>query len=302
MSQTFLAPVKPNPTKRKIACITLDIEADFHNQSGQIALLEKRALFDRYVTLIQKHKAKVTGFLVTSILARYGSRLRQLAQQIPLEYEIHSHRHNLNAPCTAADIRAATKEYTGFTGHMPRGYRAPVGQITPEGWETLFALHFRYDASIYPSYRPGRLGYNYLRVPVSPFRITRNKESLIEFPFGSLSGVRLVFSLSYVKLLGWKTYRMLLNFFPLPDQLLILSHPYDFYFHLINQNVHAWEKPLLSRNSTHAFEIFDTMLGYLGARGYEFCLVSELLEYSETQDLPSFAVETLQNSRSPLFR
>lgn len=278
---------------QKTACVTLDVEADFHNLEGTIRLFDDQDLFEQYVALIQKYDAKVTSFLVTSILKNYGKNLKNLAKRIPLEYEIHSHRHDLNEPCSKKDILAAVEDYKKFTGKSPLGYRAPVGQITPEGWDTLFNYGFKYDASIYPSYRPGKLGYNHLKLPVSPFRVMKGKKSLIEFPFGSMSGIRLVFSLSYVKLLGWQTYKTLLQFFPLPDQILILSHPYDFYFDRISSGIKAWEKPLLSRNADKAFEIFDKMLGYLQSCGYQFCFASEMAKELENSLLPTFTLGDL---------
>ena len=84
-----------------------------------------------------------------------------------------------------------------------------------------------------------------------PFRITRGDESLIEFPFTSLSRVRIVFGLSYVKLLGWGIYSMLWRAFGLPDVALALSHPHDFYFHkLAGFHPTSLEKLALSRNAS----------------------------------------------------
>ena len=277
----------------KVVCLTLDIEADFHNSRGDILLFEQKQIFKQYTDLINRHKAKVTAFLVTSILNRYEKNLRHLEQQIPIEYEVHSHQHDLTQPCSATDIIEASRYYQQFTGHKPMGYRAPVGQINSEGWDTLFKLGFKYDSSIYPSYRPGKLGYNHLKVPVSPFRVTNGKKSLTEFPFGSLSGLRLVFSLSYVKLLGWSTFKNLARLFPLPGQFLMLSHPYDFYFHQVQSDTKGWETPLLARNAAQAFDIYDQMLTFLHQQGYEFMFASELLNKIEKTDLPTFKIENL---------
>ena len=65
--------------KRKLACITIDIEADYANTQGHNRLFEEPALFNRYVDLIRRTGVKVTGFLVTSFLARYGNRIHKLA-------------------------------------------------------------------------------------------------------------------------------------------------------------------------------------------------------------------------------
>jgi hypothetical protein len=155
---------------------------------------------------------------------------------------------------------------------------------------TLIDLGFRYDSSIYPSVRPGKPGYNNLHLPVAPFRVRREADSIIEIPFGTLSGIRLVFSLSYVKLFGWKTYELLLKMFSLPDQIAVLSHPYDHYFHLLPDHTDGWEKPLLQRNAEKAFDLLEKMMIFLHAQGYEFEFLSGLCDEVERDPLKEFAL------------
>ncbi len=122
-------------------------------------------------------------------------------------------------------------------------------------------------------------------MPNSPFRITRGDESLLEFPFTSLSGVRIVFSLSYVKLFGWGLYSFLWRAFGLPDIALALSHPHDFYFHELEQyHTNRLEKFALSRNAPRAFEYFDNILGRLKQQGYQFMHLSEIYNYTQSLD------------------
>ena len=283
---------------RKIACITLDVEADFKDPDGRIRLFEDEALLDRYARIIDDNGVKVTAFLVTSLLDRYGDRFRLLGELIPVEYEIHSHAHRMPNPCSRADIEAAVTAFREFAGKDPTGYRAPFGQITREGLDTLLDLGFRYDSSIYPSMRPGEGGYNNLHLPVTPFKITRAAESIIEVPFGCLPGVRLVFSLSYVKMLGWRTYELLMKLFPLPDQVAVLSHPYDHYFDLLPYEVRGYEAPLLRRNARSAFELLERMLRFLRSGGYEFEFLSGLCDYVAPTPLREFPVERVTREPS----
>lgn len=283
---------------RKIACITLDVEADFNDPDGRIRLFEDEALLHRYARIIEENGVKVTAFLVTSLLDRYGDRYQRLRELIPVEFEIHSHAHDLRNPCSRADIEAAVRAFRGFAGKDPTGYRAPVGRITREGLDTLLDLGFRYDSSIYPSVRPGRLGCNNLHLPVAPFRITRDAKSIIEVPFACLPGVRLVFSLSFVKMLGWRTYELLMKPFPLPDQVAVLSHPYDHYFHLLPYDVSGWEAPLLRRNGRSAFSLLERMLRFLRARGYEFEFMSGLCDDLAPNPLREFSIERVIRERS----
>jgi len=282
----------------KIACLTLDVEEDFKDPEGRIRLFEDEALLDKYVRIINENGVKVTAFLVTSLLGRYADQYRRLGDLIPVEFEIHSHAHDLRNPCSRADIEAAARAFREFAGRDPTGYRAPVGQITREGLDTLLDLGFRYDSSIYPSLRPGRLGHNNLYLPVCPFRITRAAESIIEVPFACVSGVRLDFSLSYVKMLGWKTYELLMKLFPLPDHVAVLSHPYDHYFHLLPYEVRSYEAPLLRRNARSAFALLETMLRFLRARDYEFEFLSGLCDDIAPSPLREFSIERVTREPS----
>ncbi len=275
----------------KIACLTLDVEADFLDPTGRIRLFEDPALFERFVSLLRSQRVKLTAFLVTSLIPKHGDEYRRLASQVPVEFAIHSHAHDMHNPCSRADIEQSVRAFREFTGVDPLGYRAPVGQITREGLETLMDLDLRYDASIYPSARPGRYGHNNLHLPVTPFRIRQNQRSIIEVPFGSLRGIRLNFSLSYVKLFGWMTYGLLLRVFPLPDQVAVLTHPHDYYFHLLKDDVTAREKPLLMRNGPRAFDLLDRMLEHLVRAGYRFGFMSDLCAAVDSDSLPEVSIE-----------
>lgn len=277
----------------RIACLTLDVEADFEDPVGRIRLFEDEALLDRYVRLIDRTGAKVTAFLVTSLLDRYGDRYRQLGERIPVEFEIHSHAHDLRDPCSRADIEAAMDAFRRFAGKDPIGYRAPVGKLTREGLDTLLDCGFRYDSSIYPSVRPGKWGHNNLHLSVAPFRITRGEKSIIEVPFATLSGVRLDFSLSYVKVLGWRAYELLMRAFPLPDQVALLTHPYDHYVDRLPYRLAGYEGRLLRRNASAAFELLEKMLRFLRAKGYEFALLSDLCDHLAPSPLPELSIESV---------
>ena len=191
---------------RKIACLTLDMEPDYGDPEGHIRLLENPDYFERYTTIVNKHNAKVTMFTVTSLFERFGEHFERLEKYIPLEYAAHSHSHDPGNGATRNEVENATNVIKRINGKAPLGYRAPYGQISKEGLGHLMEFGYQYDASVYTSVRPGKFGYANLHVPNSPFRIRRGEESLIEFPFTSLSGVRIVFGLSYVKLLGWGIY------------------------------------------------------------------------------------------------
>jgi peptidoglycan/xylan/chitin deacetylase (PgdA/CDA1 family) len=220
-------------------------------------------------------------FTVASLFERFGEYFELLGKHIPLEYAAHSYSHDPLNAASRDEVEKSTQVMQRVNGSGPLGYRAPIGQITKDGLRHLLDFGYHYDASVYTSFRPGKFGYANLHMPNAPFRITRGDESLIEFPFTSLSGVRIVFGLSYVKLLGWGIYSTLWSIFGLPDIALALSHPHDFYFHeLVGFHATSLEKHALSRNARRAFDYYDKMVATLKQQGYEFAFVSEAYQYA----------------------
>lgn len=269
---------------RKIACLTLDMEPDYGDPDGHIRLLENPEYFERFTAIVNKHAAKVTMFTVTSLFERFGEHFERLSQHIPLEYAAHSHSHDPHNAASRDEVEKSAQAIKAINGAKPLGYRAPIGQITKEGLCHLLDLGYQYDSSLYTSFRPGKFGYANLHMPNSPFRITRGDASLIEFPFTSLSGVRIVFGLSYVKLFGWRLYALLWRAFGLPEVALALSHPHDFYFHeLAGYHPASLEKRALARNAKAAFRYFDNMVNELKTREYEFAFVSDAYRYVQNQ-------------------
>ena len=270
--------------KRKLACITIDVEADYANKQGLIRMFDEPALMDRYIDLIQRTGVKVTAFLVTSILERYGNAIRRLEREIPIEFALHSHHHNTQTSGERGEIELAMSTYREFFGREPVGYRAPIGAITREGLGNLMDLGFRYDASVFASVRPGRNGYWNTHMPIEPFRVTRGTESIVEFPFAALPTIRLNFGLPWVKLFGLGLSSLLMRMFPLPNVLAFTTHAHDLYAPYLSDGVTALEKIALLRNSQRGFEILEAMIERFRAAGYEFAFMSEICNYVETLD------------------
>lgn len=278
---------------KKLACITLDMEPDYGDPEKRIRLLEHSEYRERYISIIAKYNVKVTMFTVTNLFEKYGVTFKSLATRIPLEYAVHSHTHTPHSACTLDEIQNAKRAYSEFTGKPPLGYRAPIGQIDKAGLGYLLDHDFMYDASVYPSIRPGKFGYFNLHMPNVPFRVTRaDGKSLIELPFTAIETIRIVFALSYVKLLGWRAYALLLKLFGLPNYALALSHPHDFYFaNIPNNAVTGVEKFALSRNSAKAFDYFENMIQFLAEQNYQFVFISELIKEIAPQPMPHMAWE-----------
>lgn len=278
---------------KKLACITLDMEPDYGDPQKRIRLLENPEYREKYISIIKKYNVKVTMFTVTNLFESRGDAFRNLEKEIPLEYSVHSHTHDPHNACSLDEVQNSKQAYTKFIGKAPIGYRAPIGRIDKNGLGFLLDHDFAYDASVYPSIRPGEFGYANLHMPNVPFRVKRaDGKSLIEFPFTAIEKIRIIFALSYVKLLGWGIYALLLKLFGLPNQVLLLSHPHDFYFASIpNTTTKGAEQLALSRNSSKAFDYFERLVQCLANQNYEFVFISELYEQVNQMQLQTFTWE-----------
>jgi hypothetical protein len=285
---------------RKFLCITIDIEADYANTQGHTRLFEEPALLDLYIGLIKRTGVKVTGFLVTSILSRYGEGIRRLEREIPIEFALHSHHHNTETSGERGEIELAQKTFRDFFGRDAIGYRAPIGAITREGMANLMDLGFRYDASVFASIRPGKNGYWNTHMPIEPFRVTRGNESILELPFPALPTVRLNFGLPWIKLYGLGLSALLMRLFPPPYVIAFTTHAHDLYAPLLSDGVTALEKRALLRNSERGFDILETMIERFRAAGYEFAFMSKICDYVEL--LPNLPSMPLAEWRYYLFK
>ena len=279
---------------RKLACVTLDMEPDHGDPEKKIRLLENPEYFERYVSIINKYNVKLTMFTVTRLFDSYSELFHKLAERIPLEFSVHSHTHDPHNACSLEEVQNSQAAFEKFRGVKPLGYRAPIGRIDKDGLGHLIDHGFEYDASVYPSVRPGEFGYFNLHMPNTPFRVARSDgKSLVEFPFTSIETIRIVFALSYAKLFGWLGYSLLLKLFGLPEITLMLSHPHDFYFGSIpNKTVGGLEAFAMSRNTGKEFDIFENMLQTLQKQGYEFVYLSEVYEQVKNTSLQTFSWET----------
>ena len=277
--------------RKKIACITLDIEPDLRDPLRRVLLFEDSSLWGRYTAIVRAYDLKVTGFLVTSLIGAYGPALDQLHQLIPMEYALHSHSHRADQPASRDEIETALETFRAFFGTTPLGYRAPFGLIDGAGIRNLISLQLQYDSSTIPTLRPDEYGYSHLRLPNGPFRFVQGDESILELSGSCLPGIRLGFSLSYVKLFGWGLYRALMAAFTLPEIAVLWSHPYDFYVSSIAHHLSGWKKVAHLRNADRAFELFEQIVALLNDQGYEFIYMSELNDHVRgLPDVPEVSV------------
>ncbi|MEW6443458.1 MAG: polysaccharide deacetylase family protein [bacterium] len=261
----------------KVACITLDTEPDLGSDRCDIELFRNPDQLGPFQEVIREHGVKLTGFLVTKIIRENPKAIERATAALPIRFESHSHHHNQRDTDSERELDDTMEAYAGFFGRPPRGYRAPNGLITPRGLVRLAARGFVYDSSIFPSCRFDAYAYNNLGLPVVPYAYSTAAGELIELPLAVVKGVRLIVSLSYMKLLGWRFYEVLIRRLGLPDILVIDTHPYDFFVGGHLHRVSGWKRWAHARNAENALGIFDRLLQVLKLSGYTFLYVDELL-------------------------
>jgi hypothetical protein len=272
----------------KLACITLDLEA-FGSDSNPKAcrLLNDEKLFTRLATVLRKHRVKLTIFVAAKLLEEVPSAIERFAS-LDSEFELHSYSHNVADTDSHAEIEKAYNAYVNYFGKKPLGYRAPWGKISTEGLERLSKFGFKYDSSVWPSFRPGV--FNNLRTSLTPFQYENN--SLVEVPMAVVPKVRLVVSLSYLKFFGLRFYRSLFKACGLPNPLVFCMHLNDLQIDpetLARAELPRWVKYYHARNVKGAFDIFEAFLRILEDEGYQSAYMSEVYAKvaTRTASLPS---------------
>ncbi len=272
---------------RKLACWTLDLEPDFLSKESHEVLLDGER-FARFEEFILRNRLPLTVFVVAKMLED-GLPVQRRFERITPEFELHSYSHDLRSPDSAFEIREGKRVYTEHFGRPPRGYRAPTGAISHAGLCTLYREGFCYDASIFPAWRP-EFGYNFRKLPNEPF-LYQEFPGLIELPFATVPKIRMVVSLSYLKLLGLPFYRAAFRVFGLPAVLVFDSHLYDYFPTSTVKNLPRtdWRRFALTRNQNRTFRLAQQFFDLLVTSGYTFTAMGALyLHANKSRDaLPS---------------
>jgi peptidoglycan/xylan/chitin deacetylase (PgdA/CDA1 family) len=262
----------------RLACLTLDLEPDLRCPEHRLRLFDDDDRFDGFLAMLAEAAVPLTCFTVMSIAPRYADRLALLRERAPVEFAVHSFSHDPAQPATEDELRRAWDTYTELWNTAPLGYRAPNCLIDDGGIARLIDRGFRYDSSITPSIRLDSYGYNRLGYARTPFLFEDGERRLIELPIACLAGLRLPFVLSYIKLLGFGTYRAASTVCPLPESVVTYFHPYDLYAADIADNIPGWKRRAHLRNAAHAPSLLRQTIGLLQARGYRFVTMSELAQ------------------------
>lgn len=267
---------RPLPVAGRVACFTLDLEADYDGLVGGRELLEQRSgEVARAVERLLGLGLPVSTFVRTDLLAtahRWPTVLREL---LAVDPHAHSHSHSVRDGCSGQQILDARRAFEHHFDRPPTGYRAPWGILEPGDVELLAASGYLFSSSVVPTRVP--TWFDHRSLPVGPFA---HPGGLVELPLATVRGLRAPMNLNWARLYGLPLTRLMLALAGLPPVAVINLHLHD----LVPAPDSFARLPLryrlvLGRTRRHGQATLELLAGFLRDRGYRLVTISEL--YSE---------------------
>lgn len=260
---------------RRLFCMTLDLEADFSGAlQDEYSLFQRPERIGQLLDLLQEMGVKLSAFVVGELLEKFPEVIEQFERRAA-EFHCHSYSHDPAATDSEEEIRLCRDAHMRRFEAPPLGYRAPDGRISPEGIRNLEKHGFKFDSSIFPSYYPNPFKYLFRRSSVHRVKDT----NMVEIPNTPVSALRIMLSLSYIKLLGRRAYFALLRRSRLPEAVIFGSHLHDFFTDkdALSRMPRFW-RWVYGRNHDQGLPYLRETLEFFRDRGYDFVYISEVYE------------------------
>jgi hypothetical protein len=259
--------------QNRAVCYTLDLEQDYAGVAPveTYETLTDREALERLAAIVRKHGLNLTVFATGRVLEHQRDAVR-FFEQLGAEIELHGYGHSMSNPDFVAEVECGVAAYDGFFGKTPLGYRSPGGVTSPLLFETLVKAGIKYDSSLVPSFRWGV----YSNLKGSTKLYTHPDSSLVELPIGVVPGVRLPVATSYIRLLGWPTYRLLFRLFGTPVPLIYLFHLVDLTPVPMRKRLSPFLRNAYARGEGKGLDLFEASVEFFKARGYAPAYMSDL--------------------------
>jgi len=271
------------PRQQKFACFTIDIEPDYGGRTGTTNLITSKSAITRLADILLPSEIPITAFITTDILLSNGNNLiENLRASGIADFHCHSHTHT-TTKYSINSTHEISKSFDTLNKFLDKnrivGYRAPQGLLNYKDIDAIKKTGFHFSSSIFPSFRPQK--FNNLKLPCIPFIYDNG---LIEFPLAVIKYLKVIFSLSYTKLLGLKTTLALTRLFGLPEIVIIDSHLHDFITdEPTYQKLSPVFKAIYSRNKHNGGDYFHQIVSFLKQQNYKFITMSELYRLYTTE-------------------
>jgi peptidoglycan/xylan/chitin deacetylase (PgdA/CDA1 family) len=266
-------------TEQKVACVTLDLENDWYFDKPGYDHLTFNYI-DEYIDLISDVNIPVTFFAVGRTIERFPGVIDKLYNNLNCEFHLHSYQHDTSKSYDfRTEIRNGLNAFENQFGHPPIGYRAPQGNIEQGEFDILEEEGFRFDSSIFPSYRPGV--YNNLNTPTVPHKLSSTR-NLVEIPISVEPLFRIPIAHSYLKLFG-KPFLKYLEHSPLSSKLVYNTHLQDLYWTDSHTMLSQPKRAIFARNMNQSIPLFRAFIGQLRDTNYQFAKMTDLYKMTKVQ-------------------
>jgi len=258
----------------KSVFLTLDFECDYGTALARNTYDAAREI-ETLVQILSKHNVPLSVFLQTELIDTVPSTIETLSEApVPVEFHAHSHTH---PRYTDADVpyevsESVTRIQERFDPSII-GYRFPDGALGDNEYQLLAAEGVDFDASVFPSWRPGR--FDNRDAPIYPFRDPGS--DIVEIPFTVASErVRVPVSLSYLKLIG-RPLESIVYRSP-PECIVFGMHMHDIIVPPTYQGLPLPYKLVYRRNKHRGAAILDRFIAKLRSHNYQFRKISDLYQ------------------------
>lgn len=277
-----------------LASFSMDVEPDYGGKFGPVynALRDEERI-EALKGLLERSRVPATLFMTGDLLDRHGD-LAERMVRIGAEVQAHSHGHPEPGHDVVEEAAKARDSFTSFFGRPPSGYRSPFGYMPLRCLPILAELGYRYDSSLFPTFRPGR--FLNARKPLFP---VKDKGGIWEVPLGCFAGIRLVFSVGYLKFFGMEAFRFLLKRFGVPSMLVIDSHMHDFVPTPLYERLPCSSRFRYSINRDNGLGLLSEAIGILGESGFSFVTVGEMVRQLEAGEAPENRVQRIGRVTRP---
>jgi peptidoglycan/xylan/chitin deacetylase (PgdA/CDA1 family) len=265
------------PVDRQVY-LTLDFECDYGTALEHNAY-EAVTHVDKLVALLERLDVPLTAFVQTELFDEQPEAVETLRDGgVDVQFHPHSHTHRgrdhtgaeRDHERTRWEIETSTERYREFFGCDPVGYRFPDGNVRRTDYELLAAAGYEFDASVFPSWRPGR--FDNSDEPTVPAYLPDH--DLVEVPFTVFDErLRVPTALSYCQLLG-RPYTDLLVAHP-PSVVMFNIHMHDLVTPSSYADLPRFYRAVYARNPD-GFAWLERVLTALDDRGYSFSVVDHV--------------------------
>jgi len=258
--------------------LTLDFECDY-GTALKNNTYEAVTHVDKLVGLLERLEVPLTVFVQTALFDERPETVEALREcGVDVRFHPHSHTHRgrdhtdetRDHDRTRQEIETSADYYREFFGREPVGYRFPDGNILRRDYQLLVDEGFEFDASIFPSWRPGR--FNNSAASTTPEYLP--EMDLVEIPFTIFDDrFRVPTALSYCRLFG-RPYTDMLLARP-PGAVVFNIHMHDLVNPPSYEDLSRFYKAVYARNAD-GFGWLERVLRAFDARGYSFATIDHV--------------------------